>query len=149
MAESIARSVLRRGARPPRAGPAAHRLYVHVAWTTLDRLPLLGRRRALAVEGHLIALCRRLDVEPMEVHVAADRVHVLLRLKPAHALGPVVRRLKSGTAEALVRAATPVRWSRGYAAATIAPGHVRRLMRRLSARHPGDRPPDPAATKAG
>lgn len=118
----------------PGGEPARHRLYVHLAWSTLDGLPLVGPRQALALEGHLVALCRRLDVEPLEVAAAADRVHLLVRLKPVHALAAVARRLKRGSAEAAVRRAEPVRWARGWAAATVGPGDVRRKKRVLAAR---------------
>lgn len=118
----------------PDAEPARHRLYVHLAWRTLDGLPLVGPRQALALEGQLVALCRRLDVEPVEAAVAADRVHLLVRLKPVHALAAVARRLKRGSAEAAVRRAEPVRWARGWAAATVGPDHVRRKKRALAAR---------------
>lgn len=122
------------GRSGPAAEPALHRLYLHLAWTTLDELPLVGPRQALALEGQLIALCRRLDVEPLEVAVAADRVHLLLRLKPVHAVAAVARRLKRGSAEAAVRRADPVRWGRGWAAASVAPDDVRRGKRALEAR---------------
>lgn len=116
------------------AEPARHRLYLHVAWTTLDELPLVGPRQALALEGQLVALCRRLDVEPLEVAVDRSRVHLLVRLKPVHAVSTVVRRLKDGSTEAAVRRGEPIRWGRGWAAATVAPARVRTKKRRLEAR---------------
>ncbi len=124
------------GAAPPGGAsePVRHRLYLHLAWTTLDALPLVGPRQALALEGQLVALCRRLDVEPLEVAAAADRVHLLVRLKPVHSIAALARRLKRGSTEAAVRRAEPVRWARGWAAATVAPGDVRRKKRALEAR---------------
>lgn len=118
-------------ASPP---PVRHRLYLHLAWTTLDGLPLVGPRQAPGLERQLIALCRRLDVEPVEVAAAADRVHLLVRLKPVHAVGAVAARLKRGSAEAAARRSEPIRWGRGWAAATVAPGDVRRKKRTLAAR---------------
>lgn len=117
----------------PPSGPVRHRLYLHLAWTTLDGLPLVGPRQSLALEGQLIALCRRLDVEPLEAAVAEDRVHLLLRLKPVHAVDAVARRLKRGSSEAAVRRREPVRWGRGWAAATVDPDDVRRTRRVLRA----------------
>ena len=115
----------------PNPEPVRHQLYLHLAWTTLDGLPLVGPRQALALEGHLIALCRRLDVEPVEAAADADRVHLLLRLKPVHAVDAVARRLKRGSTEAMLRRREPVRWGRGWAAATVAPDDVRRTRRIL------------------
>lgn len=117
--------------------PSAHRLYVHVAWHTLNRLPLVGPRTALALESELISLCRRLDAEPVEVSVEADRVHVLARFRPNQCLGELVGRLKVGAAEAARRRASPVRWGRGWAATTVAPAEVRDRKRRLAGRSVG------------
>lgn len=127
-----------RARRPPRtAEPSVHRLYAHLAWGTLDRLPLAGPRTALLLESELISLCRRLDVEPVEVAVEADRVHVLVRHKPNQALGELVRRLKQGSSDAARRRAAALRWGRGWAAATVSPGDVRELKRRLAGRSGG------------
>lgn len=126
------------GRRPARPGePSVHRLYAHLAWGTLDRLPLAGPRTALVLESELIALCRRLDVEPVEVSVEADRVHLLVRFKPNQALGELVRRLKDGSADAARRRGAALRWGRGWAAATVTPGEVRELKRRLAGRSAG------------
>lgn len=127
----------------PTTEPAAHRLYAHVAWTTLGELPLMGPRLAVVVESQVIALCRRLDVEPLEVHAAASRVHLLVRFKPAHSLAEVARRVKEGTGETLARDGSPVRWGRGFVVATVAPGEVRRRLRRLALGRPGEGPPPP------
>lgn len=127
----------------PRSGPGApsraaergsHRLYAQILWTTLGELPLVRRRRVAAIEGHLIALCRRLDVEPMAVSVTSDRVHLIVRFKPAHSLSEVASRLKGGSNAGLVRMRAPVRWGAGYAVASVGPAEVRRLMRELTTR---------------
>lgn len=125
----------RRAADP--AEPSAHRLYAHLAWATLGRLPLAGPRTALALESELISLCRRLDVEPVEVSVETDRVHLLVRYKPNQALGTLVRRLKDGSAAAARRRATALRWGRGWAATTLTPADVRDRKRRLAGRSAG------------
>ena len=119
--------------------PVSHRLYVLVAWGTLQGLPLLAPRIALLLEGDLIRLARRLDVEPLEVSAEADRVRLLLRFKPSQPIGPVALRLKDGADAAVRGHDSPVRWGRGWAAATVPPGAVRDLRRRLAARSIGAR----------
>jgi len=114
--------------------PSTHRMYVHVGWATLGRLPLMPSDLRGAVEGQLITLCRRLDVEPIAVRATADRVMLLLRLKPNHALGTLVSHLKSGSQEALTDAGRGVHWGSGFAATSVgveAVRHVTRLINRL------------------
>lgn len=112
-------------------GRAAHRLYAHVVWPTLGRIPLVTRPAGNALERHIIVLCRRLDVEPLCVRVLPDRAHVLLRFKPGHAVARLVTRLKNGSEAALDAEGHAVRWGRGYAAVSVGGGDVRRVMRRI------------------
>ena len=112
--------------------PVEHRLYARIAWSTLDGLPLVAPRHTLSVEARIITLCRRLDVEPMEVRARPDRVDVLIRLKPVHTPGEVAARVKAGAGEHLVAGGTAVRWARGVAMATVEPDAVRDLMRRMA-----------------
>lgn len=132
----------RRPARPggERTGrePTAHRLYARIAWTTLDGLPLVGPRRALTVESQIIALCRRLDVEPMDARARRDRVDVLVRIKPVHGLARVAAEVKAASEAHLAGVGSPARWARGHAIVTVSPARVRDLMRRMALlRHGG------------
>lgn len=113
--------------------PVSHRLYVQVAWGTLHDLPLISDRFALLLEGELISLARRLDVEPLEVAAEPRRVRILLRFKPSQPLAPVVLRLKRGADAAARRHGVAARWGRGWAAATVRPAEVRDLRRSLGA----------------
>ncbi|MFQ5890132.1 MAG: transposase [Gemmatimonadota bacterium] len=111
---------------------ATHRLYAVVCWTTLGRLPLIRSAVRATMEGHLIALCRRLDVEPVSVTVLCDRVHLLVRTKPTHSIARLVGALKRGGRESLQSAGEPVRWGAGFAAISVGSREVRRVMRLLA-----------------
>lgn len=113
--------------------PVSHRLYAQAAWGTLHGLPMVSPRFALLLEGELISLARRLDVEPVEVSAESRRVRILLRFKPSQPLAPVVLRLKRGADRAARRHGAAARWARGWAVATVRPEEVRDLRRRLSA----------------
>ncbi len=124
----------------PAAERAAHRLYVQIAWSTLDGLPLVAPEAREAAEARLIALCRRLDAEPVAVRASASGVALLLRVTPSHAVGALATALKVGTEDALAAAGRPVRWARGFAASSVGPAEVRRRARRLrDAPGPGER----------
>lgn len=119
------------GSAAPPAEPSAHHIYVQLAWSTLGRLPLMSTELRAQVEGHLIALSRRLDAEPVAVRASADRVRLLLRLKPNHTLATLVPRLKQGSQDALTAAGRGVHWASGYAATTVSTVAVRRVIRRF------------------
>lgn len=117
------------------ADRSAHRIYAEVLWSTFDRLPLVAPEARASVETGLIALCRRLDVEPVAVRVSATRARLVLRFKPAHSIGAVVTALKLGSQDAAVVAGRPIRWAPGFACLTLSVTEVRRRALRLRARH--------------
>ena len=116
------------------ADRAAHRMYAEVVWTTFDRLPLVARGARTSIEAQLIALCRRLDVEPVAVKVTATRARLVLRFKPSHSIGVVVTSLKLGSQDAAVLAGRPIRWAPGFACLTLSVTEVRRRALRLRKR---------------
>lgn len=132
MATTLRPDATRRDAAPDAATErAVHHIYVGLAWSTLGRLPLMSSDLRGQVEVQLIVLARRLDVEPVAVRAAADRVRLLLRLKPTHSLSTLVPRLKHGSQEALTAAGRGVHWASGYAATTISADAVREAIRRI------------------
>jgi len=116
------------------ADRAAHRMYAEVVWSTFDRLPLVAPEARSSVEAGLIALCRRLDVEPVAVKVTATRARLVLRFKPAHSIGAVVTSLKLGSQDAAVIAGRPIRWAPGFACLSLSVTEVRRRALRLRVR---------------
>lgn len=122
-----------RGGRGRLVERGVHRLYVHVAWTTLQRLPLLGPRSRDSVHFHLTALSRRLGAEPVRVCPLRDRVHLVLRIGAGQDVGRLVTRLKRGSGDALDGEGVPALWGRGYAATTVGPARLPRLLERLDA----------------
>ncbi len=122
-----------RGGRGRLVERGVHRLYVHVAWTTLQRLPLLGPRSRESVHFHLSALSRRLGAEPVRICVLRDRIHLLLRIGAGQNVARLVTRLKRGSEESLDGEGVPALWGRGFAATTVGPRRIPRLTRRLDA----------------
>ncbi len=114
-----------------RRGRAAspHQLFAHLAWTTLGRLPLIDAPRANATEAQLIALCRRLDIRPVSLAAVADHVHLLIQYKPSQSVSVIAATLMRTSSQLLVEAGHPVCWGVGYAAASVSPDGVRRVMR--------------------
>jgi REP element-mobilizing transposase RayT len=109
-----------------------HRLYVHIAWATLARVESIPKTRRATIETHMLAACRRLDVEPIEARVLADRVHLLVRLPAVVSVGQLAGRVRDDVASRLAAAGHVVRWTPGFAAITVSPREVRRVRKRLA-----------------
>ncbi len=114
----------------PKSPP--HRLYVHLAWTTLGRVPTIAPARRASVESHLLAACRRLGAEPVETCVLPDRVHLLVRLPAGLSVYDLGDRVRVTSEVLLRRAGYVVRWSREFAARSVSPREVRRVRRRIA-----------------
>ncbi len=85
-----------------------------------------------AVEAQLITLSRRLDAEPLAVRATANRVMLVLRIKPSHTVATLVARLKSGSQEALTDAGRGVHWGSGFAASTVGGEELHHLVRLIN-----------------
>ncbi|MCG8469276.1 MAG: transposase [Gemmatimonadetes bacterium] len=108
-----------------------HRLYVHLAWSTLARVPALAPARRATVETHLLASCRWLGTEPIEACALSDRVHLLVRVPSVLSVHDLAARLRTDVERLLADGGVVVRWEPGYAAVTVAPRDVRRVRRRI------------------
>jgi REP element-mobilizing transposase RayT len=115
---------------PGRLDP--HRLYVHVAWSTLARVRAIPPERRAGIESHIMAVCRQLGVEPIEARALGDRVHLIVRIRAGTSVGELAARVRDDVAVRLARSGVVVRWSPGFAAVTMTPADVRRARKRLA-----------------
>ena len=111
---------------------APHRLYVHVAWSTLAPVADLDAARRAMIESHMLASCRWIGAEPVEVCVLPDRVHLLAGLPPVLSVRGLASHVRRTVEDLLADSGRVVRWSPGFAAVTVSPSDVRRVRRRLA-----------------
>ena len=111
--------------------PSPHRLYIHLAWSTLARVPALDPTRRAAIETHVLACCRWMGAEPVEVCVLPDRVHLLVRVPATLSVRELAGRVRQDVEGFLADSGTVVRWAPGFAAVTVTPGEVRRTRKRI------------------
>jgi len=109
-----------------------HRLYVHLAWSTLAQVSALDPGRRAEIETHLLASCRWLGTEPIEVCALPDRVHLLVRLPAVLSVHDLASRVRDDVERLLAETGRVVRWAPGYAAISVTPGDVRRVRRRVA-----------------
>jgi len=109
-----------------------HRLYVHLAWSTLARVDAIAPERRAAIETHMMAVCRWTGAEPVEASALGDRVHLIARIPAVLSVHVLAERLRTEVADLLARSGCVVRWSTGFAAVTITPAEVRRVRKRLA-----------------
>jgi REP element-mobilizing transposase RayT len=105
----------------------AHRqeLYVHLVWSTWNRLPLLGEAVRPRVWATIGAEARRMGCAWAVVGGVDDHVHMLCALPAGLAVSTLAKQVKGACARSEnVRTEPYLRWQGGYAAFSVSPSAV-------------------------
>lgn len=107
--------------------PSTHTsLHYHLVFSTKERLPLIGADMRERVHAYLGGVIRGIGGTPLEVGGVADHVHLLVGLKPTHALADVMRVVKSDSSK-WMHAELGIRelaWQEGYGAFAVSRSNV-------------------------
>ena len=102
--------------------PSTHcALYVHVVFTTKNRVPLIHAEWRHRLHEYLGGTLRGLDAHAHAAGGTEDHVHLLIGLKPTHVLADLVRETKK-TSSTWVReeiGASDFAWQPGYACFSV------------------------------
>lgn len=97
-------------------------LYVHLVWSTWDRLPLITPTLEYRLYGAMVEKCRELKCLPVRMGGVADHVHLLVRMHPAVAISAFVREVKGSSSHLIAHVVTPgefFKWQGAYGAFTV------------------------------
>jgi len=123
---------------------SAHQLFIHLAWTTLDRLPMIDAATRSFLEEFFRKTASRQDVEIVELAMLKTHVHLVVRIPPRIDLPRFVQFCKGGSSYAASRQPDNVlglRWAPEYSATSVGPRQleiVRRYLRDQPNHHPGE-----------
>ena len=105
--------------------PSSHaKLYIHLVWSTWDRLSLITPTVEAELFRVLAQKCRELGCLPIAIGGAADHVHVLVSLHPAIAVATLVKEMKGASSHAVAHSISPgefFRWQTNYGAFSVSP----------------------------
>ncbi len=108
------------------------RLYVHLVWSTWDRLPLLEPALEEHVYACLGAKCREWKCELLAAGGTVDHVHVLVRLHPTVTVSGLVKEMKGSSSHLVTHVLDPMlgfRWQGSYGAFTVDASSLDRVVR--------------------
>ena len=123
---------------------AAHQLFFHVAWTTLERRPMIDAATRDFLGNFLRRTAVRERAEIVAIAILQTHVHVVLRSGPRVDLSRLVQLMKGGSSYAASRVTgnrLGLRWAKEYSATTVSPKHLTRAVEYLAAQdqhHPGE-----------
>jgi REP element-mobilizing transposase RayT len=123
---------------------SAHQLYVHLAWTTRDRLPMIDRPTRDFLEQYFRRTAARERADVVALAILRTHVHMLIRTVPRIDLPRLVQFFKGGSSYAASRLPGNVlglRWAPEYSATTVGPKQLAEVIRYIEGqanRHPGE-----------
>lgn len=128
---------------------SSHQLFIHLAWTTLDRLPMINLPTKTFLEDFFKKTAARHDVDIVELAILKTHVHMLVRTPPRLDLPRLVQFFKGGSSFAASRHPGNVlglRWAPEYSATSVGPRQldkVRHYLKKQGEHHPGDAVEEP------
>jgi putative transposase len=106
-------------------------VFVHLIWTTWDRLPLLTDEITPSLYRAIGAKCEELHAQVVGIGGVEDHVHLLVRLPATITVADLMKHIKGATSH-LVNYRLPnggsFRWQGVYAAFSVDPQRLQRLI---------------------
>ncbi|MCH8296346.1 IS200/IS605 family transposase [Candidatus Poribacteria bacterium] len=113
---------------------ARYKIYAHIVWSTKYRRKIIGERLTRLLNSEFQAICDRNGYSLLSVAIAVDHVHILISLKPEHAISAVVQNLKGASSHAAFTKYPELRtqigkhlWSKGYSVETLGDKNVAQI----------------------
>ena len=97
-------------------------LYVHLVWSTWDRLPLINEAFESRLFSAITKKCRELNCEPIAIGGIEDHIHLLIRIHPAISIADLVKQVKGSSSHLMTHEITPnvfFKWQGGYGAFSV------------------------------
>jgi putative transposase len=123
---------------------SAIQLFVHLAWTTLNRAPMIDSATQSFLEEFFKKTAASQEVQIIEIAILKTHVHMIVRTPARIDLPRLVQFFKGGSSYRASRQPGNIlglRWAPEYSATTISPRqleNVRQYLRTQPEHHPGE-----------
>jgi len=123
---------------------SAIQLYIHLAWTTVDRLPMIDATTQSFLDEFFRKTAAANDVQIVELAILRTHVHMIVRTSARIDLPRLVQFFKGGSSFRASRQPGNIlglRWASEYSATSISPRQlesVRAYLRKQPEHHPGE-----------
>ena len=106
-------------------------MYLHLVWSTRERLPLLTEEIRGAVYACIQEQCTTLKAEAVAIGGIADHVHLLVRFPTSVTVGTLVKQVKGASSHLVTHRlgqGEGFRWQGAYGAFTLSKSLVPRVQ---------------------
>ncbi|HJS29141.1 MAG TPA: IS200/IS605 family transposase [Anaerolineales bacterium] len=107
-------------------------LYVHLIWSTRDRLELISEAIERPLRAAIAAKCQELKCDLVAIGGVPDHIHLLVRLHPAVSISELVKQVKGSSSHLITHKINPdgfFKWQGAYRAFTVRKADAPRVMK--------------------
>ena len=97
-------------------------LYVHIVWSTWNRLPLINESIVSELYASIAKKCQQLECEPITINGTEDHIHLLVSLHSNISTSRLVKDIKGSSSHLITHKIAPnefFKWQGGYGAFTV------------------------------
>jgi len=122
----------------------AHKIFFHIAWTTLGRRPMINVATRDFLDPFVRRVVTRERAELVAVAFLRTHVHLVIRTEARFDLPNLMQLIKGGSSYAASRApgnTVGLRWDRQYSVTTVSPKSLPNVLQYLADQnkhHPGE-----------
>ncbi|NIT61839.1 MAG: IS200/IS605 family transposase [Aliifodinibius sp.] len=102
-------------------------LWVHLIWTTKDRVPLLHKNFRVSVFRYMKQRAQQKEMIVDMINGIEDHVHCLVRLRTTQSVARIVKQLKGSSSRWISSKNVlemPFSWQVGYGAISVSPSEI-------------------------
>ncbi len=110
-------------------------VYIHLAWATWERVPLLVGELERGIHRSITNTCEELKAKVIAIGGIADHVHLLVQLPSALNAADLARRAKGASAHLAnhtLAIGSSFKWQPGYGSVSVSPSHLNQVARYIA-----------------
>jgi putative transposase len=105
-------------------------LYVHVVWSTWNRLPLINEHIESELYSAIVKKCRQLECKPIAINGTEDHIHLLVSLHPKISTSRLVKDIKGSSSHLITHEIAPnefFKWQGGFGVFSVSKGDLQKV----------------------
>ena len=107
-------------------------IYLHIVFSTKDRIPFLKDRELRSkTHAYIAGICKNLDSPTLKVNGPEDHVHLACRFSRKHTITDLLQKMREKSSKWIKNTDSTLsdfHWQGGYGAFSVSPNHLPALL---------------------
>ncbi len=112
--------------------------YVHIIFSTKNRVPLIDHSIETELYPYLGGICKRMDCQPLKVGGHMDHIHILCMLSKKITLISFIQELKANSSKWIKTKGDQYEgfyWQEGYGSFSVSPDRTESVVKYIANQH--------------